>query len=63
MVAVTGRLMGRFSLAGLIASGIALLAVGLTWLAFVPADGSFAANVLPPSIVAAVACRWPSCPR
>jgi len=54
MAAVTGRLMARFSLKALIATGIAVLAVGLTWLSFVPADGSFAVDVLPASIVAAV---------
>jgi MFS family permease len=54
MVGVTGRLMARYSLKSLIATGIALLAVGLTWLSFVPADGSFATDVLPGSLVAAV---------
>jgi MFS family permease len=53
MVAVTGRLMARFSLKALIATGIGLLSVGLTWLSFVPADGSFAADVLPASLIAA----------
>jgi MFS family permease len=54
MVAATGRLMARFGLKPLIVTGIGTLAVGLGWLSLVPADGSFAANVLPASIVAAV---------
>ncbi len=54
MVAATGRLMARFSLKALIATGIGTLSVGLAWLSLVPADGSFAANVLPASIVAAI---------
>jgi EmrB/QacA subfamily drug resistance transporter len=54
MVGVTGRLMARYSLKSLIATGIALLAAGLTWLSFVPEDGSFATDVLPGSLVAAV---------
>ena len=54
MVGVTGRLMARYSLKSLIATGIGLLAVGLAWLSLVPADGSFATDVLPGSLVAAV---------
>src|SRR5688572_12940349 len=54
MVAITGRLMARFSLKSLVATGIGLLAVGLAWLSFVPADGTFVVDVLPGSLVAAV---------
>jgi MFS family permease len=54
LVGVTGRLMTRYSLKSLIATGIGLLAVGLTWLSLAPADGSFATDVLPGSLVAAI---------
>ena len=54
MVGVTGRLMARFSLKTLIATGIGLLAAGLAGSSLVPADGSFATDVLPGSLVAAV---------
>jgi MFS family permease len=54
MVGVTGRLVGRFGVAPLTISGLAILAAGIGWLALVPADGSFVTDVLPATIVAAV---------
>jgi EmrB/QacA subfamily drug resistance transporter len=35
-------------------SGLALLAAGMTWLALIDPDGSFAVDVLPPSLLAAL---------
>ena len=54
MVGVTGRLIGRFGTKPLITVGLAVLAAGLGLLATADADGSFATDVLPGSLIAAV---------
>ncbi|GAA2068635.1 DHA2 family efflux MFS transporter permease subunit [Streptomyces albiaxialis] len=54
MVALTARLLGRFGARPLIAGGLALLALGLLWLAAVEPTGTFAVDVLPASLVAAL---------
>jgi EmrB/QacA subfamily drug resistance transporter len=53
MVGVTGRVVGRFGFRLPLLGGLVLLAAGIAWLSFVPADGSFVANVLPASLLAA----------
>jgi hypothetical protein len=54
MVGVTGRLVARFGAAPVSVAGLAVLAGGIGWLSLVPVEGSFAADVLPASPVAAV---------
>ncbi|WP_022888530.1 MFS transporter [Agromyces italicus] len=54
MVALAPRLQARFGAKPLIVTGFALLAVGLGWLALVRPDGSYVADVLPASLVAAL---------
>ncbi|MFC7382232.1 MFS transporter [Sphaerisporangium rhizosphaerae] len=54
MVAITARLMGRFGVKALIVGGLAVLAAGVAGLALARPDGSFAIDVLPASLVAAV---------
>jgi EmrB/QacA subfamily drug resistance transporter len=54
MVGVTGRVVGRFGFAPVSVAGLAILAAGIGWLSLVPSDGSFATDVLPASLVAAV---------
>lgn len=54
MVALAPRLQARFGAKPLIVSGFALLAAGLGWLALVRPDGSYALDVLPASLVAAL---------
>jgi EmrB/QacA subfamily drug resistance transporter len=53
MVTVAPRLIGRFGPSVMTVSGLAVLAVGLVWLSFIGADGSFATDVLPASLVTA----------
>lgn len=53
MVGVTGRVVGRFGFKPPLLGGLVLLAAGIAWLSFVPADGAFVANVLPASLLAA----------
>lgn len=54
MVGVTGRIVGRFGFKLPLVAGLLLLAGGIGWLSFVQADGSYVANVLPASLLAAV---------
>ncbi|MEU9829897.1 MFS transporter [Streptosporangium sp. NPDC048047] len=54
MIGITARLLGRFGAKPLIVIGLAVLAAGVAGLSLVRADGSFAADVLPASLVAAV---------
>lgn len=54
MVALAPRLQARFGAKPLIVAGFALLAAGLGWLALVRPDGSYVADVLPASLVAAL---------
>jgi EmrB/QacA subfamily drug resistance transporter len=53
MVAVAPRLIGRFGPSAMTVGGLAVLAVGLVWLSFIGADGSFTTDVLPASLVTA----------
>jgi EmrB/QacA subfamily drug resistance transporter len=53
MVAVAPRLIARFGPKALTVAGLATLAVGLTWLSLIRADGSFLVDVLPASLVTA----------
>ncbi|WP_431040828.1 MFS transporter [Streptomyces sp. P1-3] len=54
MVAITARLLGRFGPKPLIAGGLLALAGGLLWLSAVEPTGTFAVDVLPASLVAAL---------
>jgi EmrB/QacA subfamily drug resistance transporter len=53
MVGVTGRLVARYGFKPPMVTGLALLAAGIALFARVPADGSFLADVLPASLLAA----------
>ena len=53
MTTVAAPVINRFGFRTPIVAGLTILAGGLGWLAFVPADGSYAADVLPASLVAA----------
>lgn len=53
MVAVAPRLTARFGAKAMTVGGLFVLAVGLVWLSFVDADGSFSADVLPATLVTA----------
>jgi len=53
MVGVTARVVGRFGFKPPLVVGLLVLAAGIAWLARAPAGGSFAADVLPASIVGA----------
>ncbi|MEV6103506.1 MFS transporter [Streptomyces sp. NPDC051940] len=54
MTAVTARLLGRFGAKKLLVGGLLVLAAGLLWLSAVEPTGSFAVDVLPASLVAAL---------
>lgn len=54
MIGVTGRLIARFGARPLIVTGLAVLAAGLFMLSTVSPGGSFAADVLPGSLISAV---------
>ncbi|WP_344612319.1 MFS transporter [Dactylosporangium salmoneum] len=54
MIAVAPWAMARFGPKPMIVAGLVLLAAGLGWLAFVRPAGSFAVDVLPASLVAAL---------
>ncbi|WP_432119695.1 MFS transporter [Streptomyces sp. bgisy032] len=54
MTAITARLLGRFGAKPLIGGGLLVLAAGLLWLSAVEPTGTFAADVLPASLVAAL---------
>lgn len=54
MVGVTGRLVARFGFSPVAVAGLAILATGIGWLSLAPVDGTFASDVLPASLVAAV---------
>ncbi|WP_230420870.1 MFS transporter [Actinomadura soli] len=62
MVGVTGRLIARFGTKPLIVTGLVVLAAGLSVLSTIDAGGSFVTDVLPGSLISAVACRWCSSP-
>ncbi|PWI12581.1 MFS transporter [Streptomyces sp. Act143] len=54
MTAITARLLGRFGAKPLIGGGLLVLAAGLLWLSAVEPAGTFAVDVLPASLVAAL---------
>ncbi|UVS78576.1 MFS transporter [Actinokineospora sp. UTMC 2448] len=54
MIAVAPRLTGRFGAKAMTVTGLVVLGAGLFWLAQVGPDGTFPADVLPASLVAAV---------
>ncbi|MFI6653591.1 MFS transporter [Streptomyces sp. NPDC050529] len=54
MIVLAPRLMARFGPKPLIVTGLLALAAGMVWLSFVRPDGSFAVDVLPASLLAAV---------
>ncbi len=53
MIAVAPRLIARFGPKTMTVTGLATLAAGLVWLSFIDADGSFAVDVLPATLVTA----------
>jgi EmrB/QacA subfamily drug resistance transporter len=54
MVALAPRAINRFGPKPMVVTGLAVLAAGLGWLALVRPDGSYAVDVLPASLVAAL---------
>ena len=54
MVGVTGRVVGRLGFKTPLVAGMVMLAAGVGLLSLVRADGTFAADVLPATVVAAV---------
>ncbi|MFI6297752.1 MFS transporter [Nonomuraea sp. NPDC050790] len=54
MIGITARLLGRFGAKPLIVLGLAVLAAGVAGLSFARPDGTFVADVLPASLIAAV---------
>jgi EmrB/QacA subfamily drug resistance transporter len=54
MIALAPRAMAAFGPKAMVVSGMAILSIGLGWLAFVRPDGSFWVDVLPASLVAAL---------
>ncbi len=54
MVGVTGRVVGRFGFKTPLVAGMVVLAGGVGLLSLIRADGTFAADVLPATVVAAV---------
>lgn len=53
MVGLAPRLIARFGAKTMTVTGLALLAVGMVWLSFARAGGSYVVDVLPASLVAA----------
>ncbi|MGY0002406.1 MFS transporter [Micromonospora sp. I033] len=54
MIAIAPRAIARFGPKPMVVTGLAILAVGLGWLALVRPDGTFTVDVLPASLVAAL---------
>ncbi|GAA3579273.1 DHA2 family efflux MFS transporter permease subunit [Nonomuraea rosea] len=54
MVVLAPRAIGRFGPKAVTVAGLVLLAAGMGWLSLISPDGSFAADVLPASLVAAL---------
>jgi EmrB/QacA subfamily drug resistance transporter len=54
MIGLAPRLIARFGSKAMTVTGLAVLATGMAWLAFVRSDGNFWADVLPASLVAAL---------
>ena len=53
MITVAPRLIARFGPNAMTVAGLATLAAGLLWLSFLDADGSYAVDILPASLVTA----------
>ena len=53
MVGVTARVVGHFGFKPPLVAGLLVLAAGIGWLSLAPIDGSFAADILPATIVGA----------
>ncbi len=53
MVGVTARVVGRFGFKAPLVAGLLILAAGIGWLSLLPVDGSYLADILPATIVAA----------
>jgi MFS family permease len=54
MIALAPRLIARFGPKAMTVTGLAVLATGMGWLAFIRPDGNFWVDVLPASVVAAL---------
>ncbi|GGR98973.1 MFS transporter [Micromonospora fulviviridis] len=54
MIALAPRAIARFGAKPMVVTGLAILAIGLGWLALVRPDGSYTVDVLPASLVAAL---------
>ncbi|MFG2100957.1 MFS transporter [Micromonospora echinaurantiaca] len=54
MIVIAPRAIGRFGAKPMVVTGLAVLAAGLGWLALIRPDGTFVADVLPASLVAAL---------
>ncbi|MEH0844784.1 DHA2 family efflux MFS transporter permease subunit [Micromonospora sp. CPCC 205711] len=54
MIALAPRAIARFGPKPMVVTGLAILAIGLGWLALVRPDGTFTVDVLPASLVAAL---------
>ncbi|WP_327088464.1 MFS transporter [Nonomuraea sp. NBC_01738] len=54
MIGITAKLLGKFGAKPLIVLGLAVLAAGVAGLSFARPDGTFLADVLPASLIAAV---------
>lgn len=54
MIVIAPRLTARFGAKPMIVAGLAVLALGLGWLALVRPDGTYVVDVLPASLVAAI---------
>jgi EmrB/QacA subfamily drug resistance transporter len=54
MVALAPRAIARFGAKAMTVTGLALLAVGMVWLSLIRANGNYAVDVLPASLVAAL---------
>jgi EmrB/QacA subfamily drug resistance transporter len=54
MIALAPRAINRFGPKAMTVTGLAVLAVGMGWLSLIRPDGSFAVDVLPASLVAAL---------
>ncbi|MEU4645698.1 MFS transporter [Micromonospora sp. NPDC023814] len=54
MIALAPRAINRFGPKPMVVTGLAVLAAGLGWLALIRPDGTFVADVLPASLVAAL---------
>jgi EmrB/QacA subfamily drug resistance transporter len=61
--AIASQLVTRIGFKPVLAAGMALIAAGLIWFSQVPVDGSFAANLLGPSLLAAAGLGFAFVPQ